>query len=167
MIKIRQATLKDIEQIQKIEKEYYEGYNIPKQTLKSWISELSDNFLVAEKEDKIIGMIFFEYLITAKSLPFIHELEHNKNGKYVYISEIGALSDEKDILQQLLDEMIGRVKKDNCQKILWLTGEHLKDDKIEIEFLVKNGFEKGENVKQWEAYPGLFLDDHSVWEKTI
>ena len=79
MVNIRPAKLEDIKQIQEIEKEYYGGFNCPKETLKNWIQNLSENFIVAEKNNQVAAFIFFEYLNKIKAIPFVHQLENNKN----------------------------------------------------------------------------------------
>ena len=97
----RSAKLEDIKQIQDIERGYYEGFNCPLETLKDWIKNLPENFIVAEQNKKIIGFIFFEYLNEVKAVPFIHTLEHKKDGKFAYISEVGVLERCNTVLQQL------------------------------------------------------------------
>lgn len=167
MVNFRSAKLQDIKQIQKIEKEYYEDFSCPEETLKNWIQKLSENFIVAEIGEKISGFIFFEYLNKLKNIPFVHKLEHKSNGKYVYISEVG-ISDEfqnSDILQKLFDKLIKKSKKDGCKMVIWLTGSKSKHDKIESKILLNNNFRKKENVKHWEVYPNYFVDDHHIWIK--
>ena len=48
-----------------------------------------------------------------------------------------------------------------------ITGTKSKHDKIESKILLNNKFVKGENVKNWEAYPDHFIDDHYIWTKDI
>ena len=169
MVNFRSAKLQDIKQIQQIEKEYYEGFNCPEDTLKNWIKNLPENFIVAEIDYRIVGFVFFEYLDEIKAIPFIHKLEHNPSGKYVYISEVGILDEfqNSDILQKLLDKIIEKSKKDGCKMVIWLTGSKRKHDKIESKILLANGFIKKQNVKHWEAYRGYFVDDHYIWTKEI
>jgi N-acetylglutamate synthase-like GNAT family acetyltransferase len=169
MVKFRTAELEDIKQIQEIEKEYYEGFNCPEDILKNWIDNLSENFIVADRDHNIIGFIFFEYLERIKAIPFTHKLEHSKKGKYVYISEIGILDEfhDSDVLQKLLDRLIKKSKKDGCETVIWLTGSKKKHDKIEQKILLNNGFVKKENIKNWEVYPDYFVDDHYIWIKEI
>lgn len=169
MINFRSTRLQDLGQIQQIEKEYYEGFSCPEEILKSWLEQLSDNFIVAEENGKIIAFIFSEYLDEIKAIPFIHALEHRENGKFVYISEIGILDEYRntDALQQLFDKLIEKSKRDNCEKIIWLTGQKQKHDKIETNLLLKNNFTKTKNIKNWEAYPDHFVDDHWLWEKQL
>ena len=169
MTNIRSAKLKDIKQIQKIEKEYYEGFKCPIEILKNWIGNLNENFMVAEEGKKIIGFIFFEYLNEIKAIPFVHKLEHKKNGKFVYISEIGILNEFQDsnILQQLFNQLLDKAKQDDCKSIIWLTGSKHKHDEIESEILRDNNFIKKENVKNWEAYPNYYVNNHYIWTKQI
>lgn len=169
MISFRSAKLQDIKQIQQIEKEYYEGFNCPEETLKNWIQNLPDNFIVAEMDNKIVGFVFFEYLSEIKAITFVHKLEHKKDGKFVYISEVGVLNEfqKSDILQKLFDKLVEKSKKDNCKMVIWLTGSKSKHDKIESKILLSNGFTKKQNVKHWEAYPNYFVDNHYIWIKEI
>lgn len=120
MINFRSAKLQDVKQIQEIEKEYYEGFNCPEETLRYWIENLADNFLVAESNNKIIGFIFFEYLDEIKVIPFVHELEHKKDGQYVYTSEAGVLNEfyNSSILQKLFEKLLEKSKKDGCKMII-------------------------------------------------
>ncbi len=157
------------DQIQKIEKEYYEGFSCPEETLKNWIQNLHENFIVAQANNKIVGFIFFEYLTEIRALPFVHELKHNPDGKYVYISEIGFLDkfQDSDIPQKLFNKLIGKSKKDGCKMLVWLTGSKSKHDKTESGILLDNHFTKKQNVKHWEAYHNYFVDDHYIWTKEI
>jgi N-acetylglutamate synthase-like GNAT family acetyltransferase len=168
-VNFRVACLDDIKQIQEVEREYYEGFNCSEDILKNWIQNLPDNFIVAEKDDRLVGFIFFEYLNEIRAIPFVHKLEHKIGGKYAYVSEIGILDglQNSEILQELFDEMIEKCEKDGCEAVVWMTGKKSKHDKIESRLLLDNGFVKGENVKQWEAYPNHFVDDHYIWVKTL
>ena len=167
MINIRPASLNDIEQIQHIEKEYYEGYSCPEDTLKSWISQHSESFFIAEKDGKLVGFLFFEYLNQPEALPFVHELRHNAGGKYCYVSEIGVIGWDKGVAQQLFDAMLEKAKQDGCEKIIWLTGIEMMHDKMELELLENNGFKQTTTVSKWEAFPDHFVSDHSIWDKSI
>lgn len=169
MVILRRAKLSDIKQIQEIEKEYYEGFSCPEETLTEWINGLNENFIVAEVNNGIAGFIFFEYLTKITAVPFIHKLEHNSHGKYVYVSEMGILDKfrSSDILQRLFDKLYEKSKKEGCKAVIWLTGSKYKHDNIELSILQKNGFERKDNVKHWEAYPGSFIDDHYIWIKPI
>jgi len=167
MINLRSAKIKDIKQIQETEKKYYEGFSYPEKTLKNWIRKTPSNFIVAEKNGKIIGFIFFEYVKKAEAIPFVHQPENNRDGKYIYISEIAVLEKHKDILQELFDRIIIKAKKNKIRKIVWLTGQKKKHDKIERELLLKNDFRKIKHVENWEAYPNYFVSDHWLWEKSI
>ena len=169
MIGFRRAHVNDILQIQKIEDEYYEGFRCPEETLKSWIKQLSENFILAEENKKVLGFIFFEYINEIKAIPFVHELEHKANGKYVYISEVGILDEfcNSDILQNLFEKAMKKSKDNGCKLIIWLTGSKSKHDKIEANILLNNGFRKKENAKHWEAYPNFFVDDHYIWTKNL
>lgn len=167
MTNLRPAKIDDIEQIQQIEKEYYEVFSCPREILKNWIEYLPENFIVADKNGKIAGFIFFETINKVKAIPFIHKVENKKKGKFIYISEVGILGRNTNILQKLLDTVIKKSKKDECKKIIWLTGQKNNHDVIEINLLLKNGFKKVKNVKKWEAYPNHFVSDHWIWEKPI
>ena len=68
----------------------------PPAILRVWIQNLPKNFLVAEVDGKVAGFIFFEYLNKIKAIPFVHNLEHNPSGRYVYISEVGVLDEFTD-----------------------------------------------------------------------
>lgn len=169
MINIRTAKLDDIEQIQKIEKEYYEGFNCPEETLINWIQNLSENFIVLEDDHKVIAFIFFEYLNKIKAIPFVHQSVNKKNGKYAYVSDVG-ISDKyanTEVLQKLFDKLVEKARKDGCKMLIWLTGSKNKHDEIESNILAKNGFSKKNNIKSWEAHPNFFVDDHYIWTKPI
>ncbi len=167
MIKFKLVKLQDINQIQQIEKEYYEGFCCPEKILKSWIEQLPENFIVAEKNKRLIGFIFFEYFDKIKAVPFIHEIKHKENGKFAYVSEVGILNGHKHILRQLLKKAMEKSRKAGCKKMLWLTGQKHKHDKIEMDLLLQNNFTKVKNVKRWEAHPNHFVSDHWLWEKQL
>lgn len=137
--------------------------------MKQWIKNLAENFIVAEIDNRIIGFLFFEYYDMMKEIPFAHLLEHKRNGQSVYISDIG-ISDEfqnSDILQRLFDKLFEKSEKDGCKKVVWLTGERCKHDKIELKVLLKNNFIRKKRVKNWEAHPGYFVEDHYIWTREI
>ncbi|MBM3304077.1 MAG: GNAT family N-acetyltransferase [Candidatus Aenigmarchaeota archaeon] len=169
MLSIRSAKLQDIRQIQKVEKEYYEGFSCPEETLSNWIMGLSENFLVAEEGGRIVGFIFFECVNEAAALPFVHKLEHDPEGKFVYVSEVGVLDEFRgsDVLQRLFDRMVQPAEARGRSAVVWVTGEKGKHDRTEKMLLLANGFKKRENVKHWEAFPGFFVDDHWIWVKGI
>jgi hypothetical protein len=169
MSTFRPAKLQDIEQIQKIEKEYYEGFSCPKEILESWIEKLPKNFIAAEEKGKIAAFIFFERLNKIKAMPFVHKVAHSTKGEYVYISEIGisGKSKESALLQKLLEKAIEKSKGDKCKAIIWVTGSESRHDKIETSILQNNGFLKKENAKHWEAYPGHFVGDRHIWIKKL
>jgi len=168
MIKVRTANLLDISEIQRIEKEYYNGFNCPYETLKNWI-EKSENFIVAEVDKEIAGFVFFEYLSEIKDLPFVHEFEYFKDGKFAYISEIGVLKKFQDfeVLQKLFEFAVSKIKIDGKKVVIWLTGEKMKHDKIEKKLLIKNNFEEFKKVTSWECFPGVFVHDHALWIKKL
>ncbi len=166
---LRSAELQDIGSLLKIEEEFYEGSCCPEKTLRQWIVGLPQNFIVAEERGRIVGFVFFEYFDKIKTVPFVHQLEHDKNGKYVYVSDIGILDEFQGsgVLQMLFRELVNRAKGDGCRTVLWLTGSIGKHDKIELELLQKNKFTKRQKVKNWEAYPNCFVNDHAIWTKRI
>jgi N-acetylglutamate synthase-like GNAT family acetyltransferase len=163
---IRNARKKDIPSIQAIEKEYYEGFTCPKNILDQWIEQLPEHFLIAEEDKKIVGFLFFEYFDKIKTVPFIHEIAHQKNGKYAYVSEVGILKNE-NALQSLVERMMGKAQNDGCKKILWLTGSKSRHDQCELKILQKFGFQKVKIINRWECYPQHFVSDHWLWEKII
>ncbi len=169
MLNLRHAGAQDIEQIRQIERDYYEGLTCPQEMLNSWIRALPENFIVAEENAGLIGFIFFEYLERIKAIPFVHKLEHKKNGVYVYVSEMGIADEyqDSDVLQKLFDKLVEKSKNDGCKTVVWVTGSMSKHDKLELEILVKNGFSKKEQARHWESYPGSFVDDHFIWTKEI
>jgi len=107
MSRFRQVREADIGRIQLVESEYYEGFQCPKTTLKSWIARLPENFLVAEEKGKLAGFMFFEYLEKPEPLPFVHELAHSREGKVAYVSEVGAAGGH------------GGGRSSNCLKGCW------------------------------------------------
>jgi len=173
-MQFRKARLEDIEQIQAIESEYYEGFKCPEKTLSSWIKDLAENFIVAEENKKIVGFIFFEFLDEAKAIPFIHDTKntHKPEGDYVYITEVGVPDSRLELMQKLFDKMVEIVKTKNKKAIVWLTEDTSKEDrrkhdKIEEDLIRGNSFVKKNRVEKWEAYPGHFVDDHWIWIKEL
>jgi len=159
---IREAKLSDLKQIIELEKEYYEGYFISEEVLAKWIE--NGNFFVIEENSKIVGSIYFEFLNEIKDLPWYHE-PITGLGKYIYISEIAV--DSKDRVPVLFNQVLKAVKENNCEAIIWLTGEKSNHDRIEQEFIKTNGFKMFKPVENWEYAPGQFIHDHSLWLKKI
>jgi len=172
-MKFRQARVEDVEQIQKVENEYYDGFFIPDKTLESWIRTLPENFIIAEEDDEIIGCIFFEYLRKVKAIPYVHDITktHVPDGKYAYISEIAIKEKYKttDVIQKLFDMMLEKYKKDKIKGIICLTGppDRIGHDLTENQLINANGFVRKNRIKKWEAWPNFFVDDHWIWVKTI
>lgn len=170
-IKFRRAKIEDIKSIQEIEKEYCEGFSLNENILKGWIEKLADNFILAEdKEGRILGFIFAEYLRKPSALPFLHDVSktHVQYGVYLYVTEIG-ISDKMgvDLMKDLFKKVVDKAREDKVKFAIWLTGGKGKHDKKELEVLKREGFKKKELVKNWEAYPGFFVSDHSLWIKNI
>ncbi len=168
-VKIRLVRPSDTLEIQRVEKEFYEGSSCLLEVLGCWIESLPENFLVARVGGKIVGFIFFEYLNCVKALPFIHNFSHQKNGAYAYVSDVGVSDgfSEAGVLQKLLDEMLKKSVKDGIKAVVWLTGNKRPHDKVEQALLIKNGFIRGEKVEKWESSPGHFVTDHALWTKKI
>lgn len=169
-MKFRKATISDIYQIQAIEEDFYEGFKLPQTVLRYWINNLSENFLVAEDGGKLVGCIFWEQLKEIKAIPYFHRSYdfHKSGGKYAYISEVGVLDKNADLLQQLFNKVVKSAKKNNIKAIIWLTGMDKKGhDAIERGLLEKNGFEKFKKVKRWEYSPGKFSENHWIFVKEL
>ena len=160
---IRKASLVDIDQIRKLEMNYYDGHHISERILVKWVK--NGNYFVIEEESRIVGSVYFEFLDEIKDLPWEHEPIREESGKYIYISEIAVDSEDRILI--LLNEVLKSAKENKCRAVIWLTGEKAKHDKIEQEFLKSNGFEKYKEVESWECAPGRFIHDHSLWLKKI
>lgn len=156
---IRKASLVDIDQIRKLEMNYYSGHNISERILVKWIK--NGNFFVIEEDSKIVGSIYFEFLEEIKDLPWEHDPMEKESGTYIYISEIAA--DSKERIPILFEKVLEAAK--DCEAIIWLTGEKSTHDQIEQEFLKKNKFKKYTSVENWECAPGRFVNDHSLYIK--
>ncbi len=159
---IREVNISDSKQIIELEKDYYEEYSISEGVLTKWIE--NGNFFVMEENSKIVGSIYFEFLNEIKDLPWYHEPIKGL-GKYVYVSEIAI--DSKDKIPILFNEVLKVAEKNNCEAIIWLTGEKGSHDKIEQDFLKANGFKISKRVENWECSPGYFVHDHSLWLKEL
>lgn len=166
MLKIRSAKIIDLGRIQEIEKMYYEGFCCSDEILEKWINSSPDNFFVTEDENKIVGFIFFEYINELQTLAFIHDTIRAK-GRFAYISDIGICDTKNGVGQKLFEVVLKKARANNCEMIIWVTGEKRKHDKIEREILFQNGFSEKEKISHWEAYPGHFVDDHSIWIKKL
>ncbi len=159
---IRKVNLSDLKQIIELEKKYYDGHYISEEVLAKWIE--NGSFFVIEENSKIAGSIYFEFLDEIKSLPWYHEPIKGL-GRYIYISEVAV--DSKDKAPILFNEVLKVARENNCEAIIWLTGEKANHDKIEQGFLKANGFEKFKFVEEWECAPGRFIHDHSLWLKEL
>jgi hypothetical protein len=159
---IRKAITQDLKQIIELEKEYYTGHSISEEILVKWIK--NGNFFVLEENSAIVGSIYFEFLDEIKDLPWYHE-PIKSLGKYAYISEIAVDSDDK--VPALFDEVLKVARKNDCEGIIWLTGEKGNHDKIEQGFIKTNSFKVFKKVENWECAPGYFVNDHSLWLKKL
>jgi len=159
---IRKAEIRDLEQIKKIEKDYYEGYTCPDEILLDWI-ENSKTFFVLEEKSGIKAFIFIELLKEKKELPFIHKI--GPKGEYAYVSDIGVLDGDEEKLSILIDFALKSLKQ--IKSVIWVTGSGHKHDKIELGLLKRYGFEKIKKIDSWEAYPGHFVSDHWLYEKKL
>jgi len=159
---IRKANISDSKQIIELEKKYYDSYSISEEILAKWLE--NGNFFVIEENSKIVGSIYLEFLDEIKDLPWYHEPVKGL-GKYVYISEIAV--DSKDKVPILFKEVLKVAKENNCEAIVWLTGEKSNHDKVEQGFLKANSFKIFKQVENWECAPEYFVHDHSLWLKKI
>lgn len=159
---VRKANKSDSKQIITLEKEYYDGYSISQEFLIKWIE--NGNFFVIEENSKVVGSIYFEFLDEIKDLPWCHE-PIKGTGKYAYISEIAV--DCKDRIPILFSEVLRVAKENNCEGVVWLTGEKSNHDKTEQNFLKANNFKVFKRVENWECAPGYFIRDHSLWLKEL
>ena len=119
----RTVEISDIPQIQIIEREYYEGFSLPKKILRSWIKKLPENFIVAIDKNTLVGFIFFEYLEKEKAISFIHNVDktHKLDGNYLYISEIGVLNKYgSGLMQRLLKKALEKGREDKTKVAIWL-----------------------------------------------
>jgi len=159
---IRKANTSDLKQIIELEKDYYESYSISEEILTKWIE--NGNFFVIEENSKIVGSIYFEFLNEIKDLPWYHKPIKGL-GRYIYISEIAV--DSKDKVPILFEEVLKAARENNCEAIVWLTGDKGTHDKIEQDFLKANSFEIFKLVENWECSPEYFIHDHSIWVKKL
>jgi len=72
---------------------------------------------------------------------------------------------ETNLMQELFNKLVERSRKDGCKKVIWITGLKHKHDKIESVILLNNNFVRKDNIENWEAHPGHFVDDHYIWVK--
>lgn len=163
-------TAADIPKIQAIEKAYYDGYFVPDEILTNWIKNAGDNFWIIEEGEKLLGYIFTERLDGIKAIPYIHKVEDNftPTGKYIYISEIGVLNKDFDLLQQLFEKVLESAELNTAEAIVWVTGENEKGhDSVERKMISANDFEKFKHFDNWEYWPGKFCQDHWIYIKWL
>ncbi len=169
-MKLRKAAVSDIPQIQLIEKEYYGGLELPEEILRDWIENLPENFFVAEKDGELAGHIFWEQMKDIRAIPFFHRSEefHRPNGSYFYISEIGVLSGNSILLQQLFDGVVESAKRKRIKGVVWVTGADKEGhDLAERSLIVENGFRKFKHAGRWEYAPGRFSEKHWIYLKEM
>lgn len=168
-MQFRRASIIDISHIQAVEKEFY-GFTLPTAVLRDWIENLGENFIVAEEGGRLVGCIFWEKLEEINAIPYLHSVEdyHKPEGEYFYISEVGILNQNLDLLQQLFDKVMESAKKGKIKSIIWLTGVDKEGhNAVERALLDRNGFEKTKHVKRWEYAPGKFSADHWLFVKEL
>ncbi len=169
-MKFRKVSVSDIPQIQAIEKDFYDGFNLPEAVLRNWIENLGESFLVAEDKGKLAGCIFWEQLGEIKAVPYVHKSEdfHKPKGEYFYVSEVGALGRDFGLLQKLFDKVVKSARKKNVKAIIWVTGiDEEGHDAAERNLIEKNGFEKLKHAGRWEYSPGKFSEKHWIFVKEL
>lgn len=169
-MKFRKALISDIPQIQAIEKDFYNGFKLPEAVLRDWIENLDDHFIVAEDQGKLVGCIFWEQLGKIRAIPYFHRTKdfHQSAGKYGYLSEVGVLNQDADLLQKLFDMVIEAGKKKKIEGIIWVTGmDEDGHDAMERGLIEKNGFDKLKPVGRWEYAPGKFSEAHWIFLKIL
>lgn len=158
-MRFRQAGVEDVEQIQKVENEYYNGFFLPNKLLESWIPTLPENFIIAEENEKVIGCIFFEYLEKVKAIPYVHDISKTHVPDGGYISEIAIRKKYKttDTIQKLFDMMLEKCKKDKIKEIICLTGppDRIGHELTENQLIDANGFVRKNRLEKWEAWPNF------------
>jgi hypothetical protein len=169
-MEFRKALISDISQIQAIEEDFYGGFKLPEAVLRDWIENLRENFIVAEDDGKLTGCIFWEQLGEIRAIPYLHQSEdfHQPKGEYFYISEVGVLNKDADLLQSLFDLVIEAGKKKKIKGIIWVTGmDEEGHDAMERGLIEKNGFGKFKHAGQWEYAPGKFSEAHWIFLKKL
>lgn len=169
-MKFRKAAISDIHQIQAIEEDFYEGFKLTGIILRDWIDNLSENFLVAEDGRKLVGCIFWEQLDEIKAIPYFHQSQdfHKSGGEYAYISEVGVLDKNADLLQQLFNRVVKLARQKNIKTIIWVTGlDEGGHTAMERDLIEKSGFKKLKPVGRWEYAPGKFSKKHWIFIKEL
>jgi GNAT superfamily N-acetyltransferase len=173
-MKIRQMKEKELELLQEIDKEYYDGWSSPIKILKNWFETFPQGFFVAEDKGKIIAYIFVELLKDYGIVPFMHDAKilHDPNGKYMNVSGLGVLSKYKNtnVGKILGEKIIELAKSKGCKQILFIIGEEAGiggHDSYERYMASKLGFVKKGHIEKWEIEPGYSVTDHWMWIKNL
>ncbi len=168
-MKIRKIRKTELQSIQEIDEDFYNGYKTPLKVLKNWFHNFPGGFLAVEDNKQTVAYIFAELFDEIKSVPFIHDtkLTHSKKGKYAYISGFGVKGGFEKAGGFLLEEVMNFTKNKNCKAIIWVTGEEMKHDKYEKLLIEKFGFVKKERIEKWESHPNHFVSDHYIWIKEL
>jgi GNAT superfamily N-acetyltransferase len=140
---IRKTTKKDIENLQRLYGDFFKQMNkfakfvridetknsISKSSLQILTIQRDALFLVAEKEDSIIGFVFAKISNNKKS--------RAKNNKVVEVLEIYARKKRRGIGAMLFEEIEKWAKKEKADWIKW---EFLADNRCAERFCIKKGF---------------------------
>jgi len=171
---IRLVKEKELEKLQEIDKEYYDGWKSPMSVLKNWFETFPEGFFVAEEKGKIIAYIFVELLKKYGIVPFMNDAKtlHNLNGKYMNVSGLGVLSKYKntDAGENLGEKIIELAKNKDCKQILFIIGDEEGiggHDSYERSMASKLGFVKEKHIEKWEIEPGFSVTDHWMWIKNL
>ena len=139
MVEIRQATINELEDIIKIEKECFPASEAAtSDDLRKRFEAFKDNFLVAIKDGKVIG--FINGCTTDKpTLPdeLYHDVSlHNINGKYQTVFGLDVLPDyrRRGVAAKLLNHFINISKKRGKLGMVLTCKDHL------ISYYEKFGF---------------------------
>ncbi len=140
---IRKTTKKDIENLQRLYGDFFKQMNkfakfvridetknsISKSSLQILTIQRDALFLVAEKEDSIIGFVFAKISNNKKS--------RAKNNKVVEVLEIYARKKRRGIGAMLFEEIEKWAKKEKADWIKW---EFLADNRCAERFCIKKSF---------------------------
>lgn len=170
LVKIKQATQKDILEIVKIDKEAFGDGGITAEMVTSQLNSYLEGALIAVNDNKLLGVTFCERHKRQLFPPYVHDVSkiHQQNGKLFYLSVLTVHQDfrGKDVGSSLLKAVDQLAKKLGVTKIYCpVNKKHPYLKKGVLKFWKKNGYRVvGET--NWEVSPGRFLEPY-IFEKVI
>ncbi len=164
----RNATEKDVDQINKLEEKMYwnspkwkvlwkkEAESLFRKMWESYVRIFPEGFIVLEDNEKIIGSMLLTKINSVKTIPYVHNCKDffDENGKIAYV-QCFVLEDlnDKESAKKLYLKSIENSKKIRCSKLIVI----IYSSPLEETVIKELGFTIEKTEQSWEIYPNTFV----------